>query len=181
MKILIMFFTFLVYLNSSIITGSQDRVSVTGGSIIVTGTKNSSIVNSGEITFINEEGEISSARQIKRGDLTELMNDLKAEDGDNKQISLTLPGVNKRIAYELQKLYKKYNIPNEKIIRKKYNNKIVIKLNKVDAKIIKKIYPAYHKKGMDFINKTGKVPGMKMSKRNFRIYHKKLLLRYGGR
>jgi hypothetical protein len=109
MKLVFLLFLSLNFLNAIVITGNQDKVSVTNGGITVTGndgiTQN---VNSGEITFINEQGA-SKARRIQRGDLNDIYNDLKASD-DNDVIKVpTLTMKRKHIFKYHKKIIQKYN------------------------------------------------------------------------
>ena len=59
------------------ITGGQDRVSITGGSMDVTSAGVTKTVNSGQITFLQEGKAPTNARKLKPNDLADIQNDLK--------------------------------------------------------------------------------------------------------
>ena len=67
----------LLNLNSAVITGSQDRLSISGGSMSVSSSGVTKSVESGQISFISDGNAPTNARKLQKGDLDGISNGLK--------------------------------------------------------------------------------------------------------
>jgi hypothetical protein len=167
---------FYLSVSAAVITGSQDRVSVTGGSISVTSAGVTETVDSGEITFFGDGQAPSKARKIQKNDLNNVMNDLQAKDPD-KLISIQFPNMNHKQANRLKSFLISKGIHKKHISIRNINGIAKVKLRHVNLKKIKSIYPEYHKVGeriSEKFAKKNKVPLLKMKSSHIKIYHKNI-------
>jgi hypothetical protein len=163
-----------------VITGNQDKVSVTNGGITVTGndgiTQN---VDSGEITFMNENG-VSKSRKIQKGDLNDIYSDLKAADESNA-VNLKFDPLKYMVAKKIKAFLGQKGIERSKIQLRRYNSNTQIYIKAVSIKRIKSIYPAYYKVAKKYFSKPsnkGKVPTLTIKKKHIYKYHKKIIRKY---
>ena len=181
MRNLIFFLLLISDIFAVVITGNQEKVSVIGGSINVTGNDGvTQIVNSGQITYINEQGA-SKARKIQKGDLNDVYNDLNAI-GSKEIINLKYPPVKYEIARKIKTFLAKKGIPRDKINLKQFKNGTQIILINIQLKSIKSLYPPYYKAAKAFFKKPSnknKIPTVNMKLIHMKKYHRKIFIKYG--
>lgn len=177
MRCFIFYLSLLVFVNASVITGNQDKISVMGGSIDVTSNGTTQEVNSGEITFIGENTSPSKPRKVQANDLKDVMNDLQAKDPE-KLISILYPPMKHKDVKKIQRFLLSKGIKRENIILSNTQGLVQLKIKHAKLQKIKNIYPAYYKTGekiSEEFAKKNKVPLLKMQKKHVNIYHKKIL------
>lgn len=172
-----LFISTLLVMNlfAAIITGNQGKVSVAGGSVSVSAQGSTEVLNSGQITFISEGNAPTKARKIKRGDLNDVRNSLKAKENP-QVINLKYPRVTLKIAKKIKASLLSKNFTKKNIKFKKKGTLIQIYLAKVTLKSIKKVYPPYYKAAKKFFKKSknaGKVPMLTIKMSHLKRYHRK--------
>lgn len=179
MKILLFIFIFISNIFAAIITGDQSRVSVTGGSIDVTSGGVTQTVNSGQITFIGDGQTPSKPRKIQRGDLNNLLDNLKAKNPDNL-ISLKFPKMEQKKANKIKKILINKGIAKQNISIKKSGKYYLLKVKHIKSKLIKNIYPEYYKYAKTIekkFKKKNKVPLIPIKLSHLKKYHKNIFRR----
>lgn len=180
MKYLLLPFMLSVYLSAIVITGNQDKVSVTSGSISVTGNDGvTQVINSGEISFIDEAGA-SKSRKVQRGDLNDIYDDLKAANDDD-EINLKYDPLQYIVAKKIKAYLVQKGISRSKVQLKRFNASTQIYITSIPIKNIKKIYPEYYTVAKNFFKKSsnkGKIPTLTMKKKHIHKYHKKIIRKF---
>lgn len=171
---------FITNLFSAMITGNQGKVSVMGGSVDVSAGGVTQTLNSGEITFMGDGEAPSKPRKIKRGDLNDIYEDLRATDAAqtiNLRYAPSQYNVVKQIKLVLLK--KGFSRNSIKIKRKAGLSQLIL-LN-TDIKKIQYLYPAYYKAARTFFKKKsnkGKVPTLKIKLTHLKKYHRDIFKKY---
>jgi len=184
MKKLLILLTIIVNLNSALITGGQDRLSITGGSMNVTSAGVTKTVNSGQITFIQEGQAPSDARKLKPSDLKEITNGLKMTNA-SRLINLKFAPVKHIIAKKIRRFLIRAGIDGKKITFKKSSTKVYLYIKQIDINKIKNIYPLYYKavskyyiKNKVKLKKTAKTPTIVVKLNMMKKYHKSIFKKY---
>ncbi len=175
--VLLLFFNFAL---GSVIIGDQTKVSITGGSAFVESGKMQKNLNSGEIIMVSEDGTLSDAKRLQRGDLNSVYTNLKPAEDESEEkdlINITYPEVKIAIAKKIKRQLMNLNIDPMKIVisEPKKDYMVDMFLKQTDKELIKVIYPLYYKTALEFyMNKANKglLPTLKMQKRHLYYYHK---------
>lgn len=172
----------LVFLNAATITGNQNQVSVTGGSISVTSSGSTVTLNSGDITFLDEGKAPTTPRKTKAKDLDEIKNSMKSNSSDEKVMNIKYPTtLSSNLLRHLRTELIKKGIPRENITLKRTNRGSLLRLNEIEIEKIKKLYPPYYKLVAKYYKKkksTKKIPTITLKQAHVKKYHKALFIKY---
>jgi len=181
---LLILFTILVNLNSAMITGGQDRISISGGSMNVTSGGVTKTVNSGQITFIQEGKAPSDARKLRPKDLKDIKNELKMTN-DSRLINLKFDPVKHIISKKIRRFLMKAGIDGKKMTIKRKGTKAALIIKQIDINQIKNIYPLYYKavskyyvKNKASLKRKSKTPTILVKLNMMKKYHKSIFKRY---
>lgn len=187
MRILITIFIFIVNINSAMITGSQDKLSISGGSMNVTSEGVSKIVNSGEITFIQDGKAPSDARKLKSDDLKDITDDLKMSNAA-RPVNLKFAPTKKIIAQKIGRLLTKAGISRANMEYRrenKDNTNVALYIKQIDINLIKNIYPVYYKAVSKYyqkhekrLSKKSKTPTIVIKLNMMKKYHRSIFKKY---
>jgi hypothetical protein len=168
----------------AMITGSPDRLSISGGNMNVTSSGVTKQVNSGQITFISEGKAPTNARKLKPNDLSNITNELSMSN-DVRLVNLNFPPVKTIIANKLKNFLIKAGISKNNFSTKTKKNKTTISIKRIDINNIKEIYPLYYKALTSYylnnkkkLIKSSKIPTVKIKLSLLKKYHKSIFNRY---
>jgi len=183
---LIIGLTIILNLNAALITGDQNKLSITGGSMNVSSAGVTQTVNSGQITFIEENKAPSTPRKLKKDDLKDITDSLSMVN-IQRPVNLKYAPLNRKFTKKLARFLVKagLNRSNMSIIRKP-NDKFSLYIKEIDINEIKGIYPLYYKalkryyaKNAKRLEKSKKTPTIVVKRNMIKQYHKSLYAKYG--
>ena len=181
---ILLIFTLSLSLNAAMITGSQDKLSISGGSMSVSSGGSSQTVNSGQITFVQEGSAPTKARKLKANDLKDITDSLKMTN-DSRPVNLKYAPVKRKLAKKIARFLLQAGIKREKITLHERNGKTSLYLKQIDINSIKGIYPTYYKalskyyiKNKKHLKKKSKTPTVIVKLNMIKRYHKTLYNRY---
>ena len=183
---LIISLTIILNLNAAVITGSQNKLSITGGSMNVSSAGVTQTVNSGQITFIEENSAPSTPRKLRKDDLIDITDSLSMVN-NKRTLNLKYEPLNRKFTKKLARFLVKAGINRSSMsILRKPNNKFSLYIKEIDINSIKSIYPLYYKaikkyyvKNAKRLKNSKKTPTIVVKKNMIKQYHKSLYLKYG--
>ena len=182
---LILSISFVINLTAAMITGSQDKLSISGGNMVVTSGGVSKNVNSGQITFIKDGQAPTDARNINKSDLKDIINELSMSN-QSRLVNLKYAPLKRLLAKKISRFLLKAGIKRSHIILKPAKNgKSLLSVRQIDINSIKTIYPLYYKalsqyyiKNAKKLKKKSKTPTVLVKLNMIKRYHKTLYNKY---
>jgi len=182
-------FTILLNLNAAVITGSQNKLSISGGSMSVSSGGVTKTVGSGEITFIEEDTAPTTPRKLRPNELKDITDSLSMSNIE-RVANFKYDPVNRLFAKKIARFLVKAGLNrNKMLLLKKPNNKFSLYLKLIDINKIKSIYPLYYKALKKYYTKKEKLKKKKNAKKTtptitiklnmIKQYHKSLYIKYG--
>jgi len=184
-------FTILLNLNAAVITGSQNKLSINGGSMSVSSGGVTQTVGSGEITFIEEDSAPTTPRKLRPNELQDITDSLSMSNVD-RPANLKYDPVNRTFAKKIARFLVKAGLDrNKMLLLRKPNNKFSLYLKEIDINKIKSIYPLYYKALKKYYTKKEKLekrkkrtakkttPTITVKLNMIKQYHKTLYIKYG--
>jgi len=177
-------FIFIVNLNAAMITGGQDKLSISGGSMDVSSGGVTQTVNSGQITFIQEGSAPTKARKLKPNDLKDITDSLSMSN-NARPVNLKFSPVSHKLAKKIARFLVKTGIKREKITFQQVDDKTSLYVKQIDINSIKKIYPIYYKalrkyyvKNKNHLKSKSKTPTVLVKVNMIKRYHRTLYKKY---
>jgi hypothetical protein len=172
-------------MQAAMITGSQDKLSISGGSMNVSSGGVTQMVNSGEITFITEGSAPTKARKLKRNELKDITDSLSMVN-DIRPVNLKYAPVKRKLAKKIARFLVKAGIQRQKITFHDISKeKTYLYVKQIDINAIKNIYPTYYKalskyyiKNKKRLKSKSKTPTVIVKLNMIKRYHKTLYNRY---
>ena len=184
MRNILIILTFIVHLNSAMITGGQDKISISGGSMNVTSSGVTQVVNSGQITFIKEGKAPTKARKVKPSDLKDITDGLKMSNLA-RPINLKFDPTKSMVAKKIGRFLVKAGVPRSSLEFNKENELLSLYVKQIDINLIKNIYPSYYKAVSKYYQKYKKrlskkknVPTIIVKLNMIKKYHKTIYRKY---
>jgi len=188
MKILFINLILGISLFALVITGNQDKVSVQGGTIEVTSGGVTEVVESGQITFLQEDSAPTRAVQLQKSDLKDIQDDFQ-EETIGLQLSPTLghlvtlkfETVKYEIAKGIKKVLLKQGFSSASIHIDKKNHYAKLTLIQVPLKKLQKFYPIYYKAAKRFFRikrNKNKVAKLMVREREMRQFYEEVFNKY---
>ena len=181
---LLLSFVFFANLHSAMITGSQGKLSISGGSMSVSSGGATQTVNSGEITFIKEGSAPTKSRKLNKNDLKDITNSLSMSDV-SRLVNLNYAPIKRKLAKKISRFLIKAGIKRGNISFHKVGSKTNMQVRQIDINAIKNIYPKYYKalskyyiKNKKRLKKQSKTPTVKVKVKMIRKYHSSLYNKY---
>jgi hypothetical protein len=177
----------LLNLNAAVITGSQSKLSISGGSMDVTSGGVTQTVNSGQITFIEKDKAPTTPRKLNNNDLKDIKSAMSMSNSGKKLANFKYAPVNRTLAKKIARFLVKAGLERKNmLLLRKPNDKFSLYLKNIDIKDIKNIYPLYYKALKKYYLKRGnkppkgnKLPTVVVKLNMIKQYHKTLYIKYG--
>ena len=178
-------FIFIISLDAAMITGSQNKLSISGGNMNVTAGGVTQAVNSGEITFIEEGSAPTRARRLNKNDLKDITNELSMSSSA-RTVNLKYAPVKRKLAKKISRFLLKVGIQRANIkLTAKNKTDSILYVRQIDIESIKNIYPLYYKalgkyytKNEKKLRQKSKTPTVLIKLKMIRRYHKSLYNKY---
>ena len=179
-------FTILLNLNAAVITGSQNKLSINGGSMSVSSGGVTQTVGSGQITFVDANSAPTSPRELKPNELKDITDSLSMSNV-NRPVNFRYAPVNRTLAKKIARFLVKSGLDrNNMVLLRKPNNKFSLYLKQIDISKIKSIYPRYYKalkkyyakKERQKKKKSATTPTINIKLNMIKQYHKSLYIKY---
>ncbi len=165
----------------AIITGNQDKASITGGSMSVTSGGATVTVNSGELTSYKDGQAPSISRPVTRGDLNDIYSEFNPSSDDNI-INLKLAPIDPMIAGKIRLELVEKGISRDKINITHMTNGAQIYISSIDLNDIKQIYGGHYKAGLEYFKlpaNKGKIATINIKEEDLRKYHTVIFRKFG--
>jgi len=182
---LLFIFILSLSIQAAMITGSQDKLSISGGSMSVSSGGVSQTVNSGQITFIKEGSAPTKARQLNKNDLKDITDELSMSN-NLRPVNLQYSPVKRLLAKKISRFLLQAGIKRSSIqLKQKDNKRTILYVRQIDINAIKEIYPLYYKalskyyvKNKKKLRKKSRTPTVLIKLNMIKKYHKKLYRKY---
>lgn len=166
---------------AAIITGNQEKASITGGSMHVTSGGNTVTVNSGELTSYKDGQAPSISRPVTKGDLNDIYNEL-TPGADQDMINLKLAPVDPIIAGKIRLELVQKGIPRDNITIQQMADGAQIYISSIDLNAIKLIYGGHYKAGLQYFKSPanqGKIATINIKEEDLKKYHTVIFRKFG--
>jgi len=158
-------FTILLNLHAAVITGSQNKLSISGGSMNVSSSGVTQTVGSGQITFIEEDSAPTTPRKLKPNDLKDITDSLSMITVE-RPANFKYAPLNRTVTKKIARFLVKAGLDRSNmVLLRKPNNKFSLYLKQIDIEKIKTIYPLYYKALKNYYAKKEKLKKKKKNKK----------------
>jgi hypothetical protein len=165
----------------AVITGNQDKASITGGSMDVTSGGSTVTVKSGELTSYKDGQAPSISRPVTRGDLNDIYTELSPSSDENI-INLKLAPIDSTVAQKIRLELVHKGISRDNISISQMTNGAQIYISSIDLNDIKQIYGGHYKAGLQYFKSPankGKIATINIKEEDLRKYHSVIFRKFG--
>lgn len=180
-KIILISSILAINIFAAIITGNQDKASITGGSMDVTSGGSTVTVKSGELTSYKDGQAPSISRPVTKGDLNDIYHELTPTSDENV-INLKLAPIDPIIAGKIRLELVQKGIPRDNITIKQMHDGAQIYISSIDLNDIKQIYGGHYKAGLEYFKSPanqGKIATINIKEEDLRKYHTVIFRKFG--
>jgi hypothetical protein len=165
----------------AVITGNQDKASITGGSMDVTSGGSTVTVKSGELTSYKDGQAPSISRPVTRGDLNDIYTELTPSSDENI-VNLKLAPIDPTVAQKIRLELVQKGISRDSISISQMSGGAQIYVSSIDLNDIKLIYGGHYKAGLEYFKSPankGKIATINIKEEDLKKYHSVIFRKFG--